>query len=286
MLWTEFYKAGIVTVGDLFNENNELMDYKQFLDKYNVKCDILKFYKLRKAIPIDWVHDISMLSSNITSTSSSTLLQIRIINARSTLTTLKAKHAYNTFVLDKWEKPTAFCKWESCYGVEDDWIHILTLPYSCTRDTRLQAFQYRIINRILPCRKWLNILTVVDSDLCTMCGDVDDIEHFLYLCPTTRVFWEHLEKWWNRLSPCNVTLTLKHILFGIYYDLKYFAEINFIIILAKYYIYIKKHYKEQICFFTFLSHLKYKLMIEEYAHKINNTTEIFQKKWKNIFDEL
>ena len=32
--------------------------------------------------------------------------------------------------------------------------------------------------------------------------------------------------------------------------------------------------------------LQHTIMIEEYVHKINNTTEIFQKKWKNIFDEL
>ncbi len=37
LLWTEFYRAGIVTVGDLFNDNNELIGYKYtkiLLDKF------------------------------------------------------------------------------------------------------------------------------------------------------------------------------------------------------------------------------------------------------------
>ena len=250
-----------------------------------MKCDILKFYRLRKAIPMDWIQEISLLSCT-DAISTSSAIQIRIKDSRVTLANLKAKQIYSTFVLDKWEKPTAFGKWELDYDVSNDWTNILSLSYSCTRDTRLQAFHYRIVNRILPCRKWLNRLTVVDSDKCLICNEVDDIEHFLFNCPTTRVFWEHLERWWNRLSHCRVSLTIKHILFGIYYDLKYFSEINFVILLAKHYIYIKKHYKEHICFFAFLGTLKYKLSIEEYIHKMNSNLDIFQKKWQNIYDEL
>ena len=286
-MWTEFYKAGIVTVGDLFNENNEMIDYKQFLDKYNVKCDILKFYRLRKAIPMDWVQAVSeALGGIVNNTQSNVSLQVRLRHTTAPYTKLKSKEIYNTFVSDKWERPTALSKWEHSYCIDEDWSTVFALPYSCTRDTRLQAFQFRIIHRILPCRKWLHTLTVVDSDLCIICSDVDDIEHFLFSCPTTKMFWDHLEKWWNRLQLCNVSLTLKHIVFGIYYDLSYFAEINFIILLAKHYIYIRKHYRQEICFFAFLNTLKYRLTIEEEIHKMNNTLDTFKKKWQKVYSEL
>ncbi len=288
LLWKEFYKAGIVKVGDLFNERNEMMDYKQFSDKYNVRCDILKFYRLRKAIPMDWVHAISDVScNNVTNTKYTLPLQVCLMDTRIEYTKIKAKRVYNTFVIRKLERPTALCKWEQSYDIEEeDWVNIFALPYSCTRETRLQAFQYRIIHRILPCRKWLHTLTVVDSNLCILCNEVDDIEHFLFSCSTTRMFWKHLERWWNRLPLCKVSLTLKHIVFGVYYDLPYFAEVNFIVLLAKHYIYLKKHYEQEICFFAFLGILKHKLTIEEQIHKMNNTLDIFNRKWQIVYSEL
>ena len=94
--------------------------------------------------------------------------------------------------------PTAIEKWNSTYDIcSEDWPEIFRLPYSCTTDTQLQSFQYKILHRIFPCNKWLNIQKVIPSAQCQFCNELDDIEHYLCNCCHIVDFWTELEKWWN-----------------------------------------------------------------------------------------
>ena len=50
------YKAGVVRVADLVNENGCIMDYNGFNNKYHTNCNILLYYKVLKAIPKPWLN--------------------------------------------------------------------------------------------------------------------------------------------------------------------------------------------------------------------------------------
>ncbi len=40
------------------------------------------------------------------------------------------------------------------------WKRIFNLPFSTTKDTKHQSFQFRIIHKIIPCNKWLQTIKI------------------------------------------------------------------------------------------------------------------------------
>jgi hypothetical protein len=93
------------------------------------------------------------------------------------------------FVKMKYEVPTAISKWETDFEISDDWKCIFRLPYNSTRETQLQALQFRILHRFLPCKKWLYDISIMNSNLCLECNVIDTIEHYIYACKPVKHFW-------------------------------------------------------------------------------------------------
>ena len=201
---------------------------------------------------------------------------------------ITTKAIYNCFIKKKYETPTALAKWECKYNLDsiNDWKHIFQLPYISARETIIQAFQFRIIHRIFPCKRWFYNLGVESTDVCNYCNDTDTIEHSLYHCVKVKPFWGQLERWWNDISQTQIVLSEKHVVLGIYYDNNFYSNINYIILCSKMYIYRQKFTESNISFINFLKQLKYKLEIEKTICQIQNTIPHFNKKWENIISSL
>ena len=198
---------------------------------------------------------------------------------------VSAKTIYNCFVKLKYVTPTALSKWDVICE-PSDWKSVFKLPYSCSREPYLQALQYRIIHRFLPCNKWLCNISIKNYNTCDRCGTVDTIEHFLYSCQPVRTFWNEVETWWNSVSPNPVVLTEKHVIFGFYYDLPHFENVNYLLILGKMYIYNCNLSENDVYFNTFLLMAKRKLEIEKIICTNNQTLTKFNKKWSCIVENL
>ncbi len=45
------YKAGVLRIRDLLDNNGKILDFKAFMTTFQVECNILLYYKIIKAIP-------------------------------------------------------------------------------------------------------------------------------------------------------------------------------------------------------------------------------------------
>lgn len=158
---------------------------------------------LGKIIPMEWTEMLSPIDREINAVG----LYVKDPRGQLTdITRLHAKDIYKTCISKKPWVPTARVKWQSILplyeevGRVETWTKWYRLPYVISREVRLQSFQYRIINRTLPCRYYLKQLRVVDSDICQFCADIDDLFHFLYNCDHTRTFWDSLAVWLKEYS--------------------------------------------------------------------------------------
>ena len=50
---------------------------------------------------------------------------------------------------------------------EEKWIDVFLRPYIYSRETKLQPFQYKIINRIINCNKKLFDMKIKHSPVCS-----------------------------------------------------------------------------------------------------------------------
>ena len=102
----------------------------------------------------------------------------------------------------------------------------------------------------------------------------------------SKIFGKKVENWWNDVSDCPVSLTVKHVIFGIYYDLNHFSAINYIILLGKMYIYRQRLNEKGVSFEFFLNELRFKLEVEKTIYESNSTLTKFNQKWGNILHKL
>ncbi len=206
----------------------------------------------------------------------------------------KSKDYYWEMISKKSKTPSCQQKWcESFPELKDVdkevWDRIYRLPFRITRETKLQSFQYRLINRIIPCNKWLYNIRIKDNANCNYCECEDNLQHFFLFCNKAKEFWSIWFNWWKYvtgidLSNCDVLTEC--ILFGYPGTDDMIDVLNYCTLHAKYYIYIQKLMCDNnIDFCNYLVLLKRKLSEEKFICKQNDTTHNFVK-FNLIFDSL
>ncbi len=137
------------------------------------------------------------------------------------LLTASKINIYDILILNKYVRPTALDKWQGIYCIEEnDWSHIFKQCYFCSRETKLQSLQFKIMHRIIPCKKWLLDQKVINSPSCEMCKEekVDDMTRHFIECSGLNNFRNVFENWWKRIATYPIQLSGKLIMFGIYYE--------------------------------------------------------------------
>jgi hypothetical protein len=161
--------------------------------------------------------------------------------------------------------PTSIEKWIEKFSFlnDNDFKQYFTLAHKAVQDTKLQSFQYKILNRILPCNESLHKMKLKLSSKCDTCKETETLEHLLYLCKETKLFWKYLVNWMDS---------------GLY---KYF-----IIMHAKWFIYRSKLKQENIFLMSFLTNLKYHVQIEHLIECIKITDRGIANKWDKLYFTL
>jgi hypothetical protein len=173
--------------------------------------------------------------------------------------------------------PGSFNMWYTIFPrlteIEDIvWYNILYALKMCVTSYKLQSFQYKIIYNIINCRKKLYEWKIINCPKCLFCAEIDNIDHYFIHCKRTQKFWNSLFNWWNNLSEIEIHLKqdeiIENILFGFNLIDDRYILLNFIILHAKYYIYvcnqtIENEQTVNIDLLDFLVYLKGKLLIEK-----------------------
>ena len=184
--------------------------------------------------------------------------------------------------------PSSKIKWISKFNIiESNWKHIYLNAFNSCRSTKLQSFQYRIINRTITCNHWLFNAKIKISPNCVSCMVDDTIEHFFIECTLVTLFWTSLNRWWKRLSNALYNISDTHILFGFFEKSPLNACLNFILILAKKFIHdCKMNEQKNISFFPFIKVLKIQLSLEEAICAAKGDLDNFNTTFGTIYENI
>ena len=132
---------------------------------------------------------------------------------------------------------------------KEDWAPIFKRTFKVTKEPYLQSFYYKIWNRILNTNKNLFKWKIHSSNECKSCGEVDCVEHHLFYCKDRKLFWKRFKGWMIGNLGYGLELTVCEIIFGIPNtnnpDIR---QVNFLILLGKWYINKCKPTKKHIFF--------------------------------------
>lgn len=181
---------GCNKVADLFDESMNIISYNQFCNQFT-HINFLDYASLIASMPADWKRVLTK-ETNKPDIGELDLFHQVIAEPKT------CKFAYKCFIEDLITTKPHEVKWrESGINMSDEKRRLYNvLPYKCTKSTKLQAFQYKIIHRILGIGVFKKICNIAEDDTCTFCAnEPETLLHVFVECPVVRKFWETLCTW-------------------------------------------------------------------------------------------
>ena len=125
--------------------------------------------------------------------------------------------------------------------------------------------------------------------MCEVCTtNTDTIEHHLVQCKLTYDFWLGILKWFKSVTNVTFDVSVYEFLFGIPNETQNntIHQLNLLLLLGRYYIYVSKQKKENLDIFTFLHECKSYLMIEQEIKAVANDSDQFNRMWGELIDNI
>ena len=284
--WKTWYSKGILRIADILDINGSFLSHEELQRVYNVNCSFMQMLQIRLSIPLLWREVINNKSKNEFNEA------FFIFGNNDTWISLQkadSKQLYWSQVFATQNKtPACIAKWEESLGYIssiDEWQTAFKLPFKCCEETFLQSFQYRIIHRIFSCNHWLNTMKVLNSPLCQYCKLDDTICHYFVHCKLVQSFWDSLAIWWSNLFISMLELNNEIIIFGVNITTKETRLLNYILIFAKWYIFVRKSSGtlKDVDFYQFLTKVKERLVYKRCVKKIQGNIQQFDLLWGEIY---
>ncbi len=269
--WLE---KGILYVEDIMVEDR-LMNFEELAFLYDLpERDRRVFDHIENVLTnIDNIDNVQDVDHDESLTNSELLANIVFQKA--------PKYTYN-FMAKARAKPPAVMlqKWEADMGetlTREAWEKINKNTYTSTIETKLKTFYFKFLHRILANNEFLSRVDIIESDLCTFCQEnVETLYHYLCSCPLSIIFWTEVLTWIKTNTNIDIELIPAVLLFG--RDVK--SEcIQYILLFAKYCIYLSRLRGQIPMFDVFLAQIKAQYNIEFKIAEENFTIHKLFEKW-------
>jgi hypothetical protein len=268
------------------NDKNEFKDEEVLLKEKGIHPrPFLEYCSIKTAIPYKW-KQLLKNDDNVVSNHTVGAINIEMGDDIVDLKTCNNKSLYWQ-ILNKHNNSTPASKsyWMRTYDVNtDDMSLIYLIPFKAVRDTKIQSFQYKILNHIYACRLKLCHWRIKETDTCTYCDNPDNLEHHFYHCEQVSRFWRAIDRWWSEICQDCVIDNLKTVMLGVYDKDCHSNQINYIILKSKWYISRCKYLKEDVNLLEFLPELKKELLMERLISYKNGKIENFNKLWDEVME--
>lgn len=247
---TEWQRAGIRYISDLCHRNTgTFLSHTELANTYNVTCSFLDLLQVRMAIPLHWRRLLTDHPPPDTPLLSDYEIKIQGQNLADA-SALRAKAMYELIIQGRDTVSTACLRWqedkeEIVLSDREEWRESCTSSFKATRETKLQSFHYKVVNRTLPCGSFLQRVRIAESDWCAFCDETDLITHHLFKCAKVQPFWIQLCEWFRREVNLYLDrLSAKEYIFGLARGAHLRDPINYILLSIKFYIFRQKMFHD------------------------------------------
>ena len=277
IFFKHWYDRGIKFIRDIVDNNGTFLSVEDLRTKYGINTHFLEYYSIRSAIPGHWKQQIRNDPIKIPEE----FPVIYINNMSHCILHLSCNQIYWCLIDSKFKDlATGQIRWSETFEISaPDWVNIYKLPYSCTIETRLQAFQFSLLHRFVVHNSRLKTMGLTESDLCNYCPSVDTIIHRFVECDQSKTFWSRFQDWWNGIyTGENIVLSSSDIIFGLYKS-KHMYALNNCILQGKYYIHARACQEFNLQFTNFLPYLTHKVKTERQVRYNQSKQNLFTKQW-------
>ena len=263
--YPSWYDKGIHCIQDLLC-GDRVMEFFELVLDYDISIpDLRKYNFLIKGLPYDWIKQSN--NQDPFDLIVDCLVQLKKV----------PKFAYS-ILQDKLVAEDLEEKWFYYFNLEEDvdWAVIHTRNFTCTIETQLRSFYFKIFHRAVATNDFLFKINRSDSPLCAFCKlSPETIVHFLIECPVVQDLWKDITEIGNPLD-----ISFFERMFGINQDSCHNQCMNFIFLCTKFDIYRCKFQNQVPSFQALLSFIRLKIKSEYIIAKQNDKLHKHLKKFK------
>jgi hypothetical protein len=246
----------------------------------------MKYNALKNAIPQNWRIALKTMRIPENTMSFDEDTFIKIGKTSKNVKNVINKELYWSLVRKIQIKPIFMEKLQQDLNIkEEEWGTILKIPW-CISNTKIRAFQYKLLFNLLPCNLYLQRIKRSDTDKCRACGKLDEIAHYLFECPSVVPFWNSFMRWWNALSKKQLFLDKRSAIAGFMGKIGNIETLNACLLFAKWHVYKSKLNESEVFFYNFMGELKYILETEKIIAIRNEKVEKYNIKWQMVEDYI
>ena len=255
IFYKKWYQSGISCANQFIKEKpNLFFSRKEFEHMHNITVFPLAFCGIISTLKALWRNQARHSTGNVEeqATSVTDILKSKKPN----------KLAYQKFLQYKSTSPIpSQKKWSNLIQEYHDinWNNAYRLALKCTNSTKLIEFHFRLLHRVLATNTVLAKMGFRNDNKCTFCGkDPEKILHLFWYCNKTQVFWDHLSSFLHQhnILPQNCGLS-KLTALGLRPDSSRNNRIvDYISLLARFYIWICRSKERKPTLESFCSYLK------------------------------
>lgn len=272
----------VYRVKDLLDNSGRFLRFKPFVEQYKINTIFLNYLSCIKSIQA-YINEKNIQFENSDSQKKPKALQI-------ISSVPKGSRKYYDILIEKIEilNIKAFLKWEEKLSIPIDWNKVC-MKIRKIKEIKLKWFQIRICHRILVTNTVLKEMGIVNDNACSFCErEKDTINHYLWDCQYSRQFWFELETLLkDKCQNCaRVTLNVELILFGTDDQNKTDEVFDFIILIAKYFIYKCRINKIKPNVHRFIKELENNYKIEKHISSLEMKHFDFNVKWCSYMNLL
>ena len=177
------------------------------------------------------------------------------------------KIAYKAIINEKKEVPlNSQTKWlhdllPHTTSPEVNWKYVYLMPFQTTKSTKLIVFRYKLSHRRLTTNTFLyKVLKLKENDKCTYCQTYkEDLIHHFWSCKYTAIFWTLLKLWLidRKILHKDHNFSIE-VPLGLRPDTsKNMHQINFCLLLARYFLWCCRTTEKLPKFEHYLHQLKF-----------------------------
>jgi hypothetical protein len=287
--YKKWYDKGIIMLHDIVKENGDFKSAEELTNEFNIPIKVLEYNGLKSAIPQMWRTGIKTMKIPAMAISNAEQLFMNCSNGLAAISILSNKEIYWAFVKKKATRPICALKWCEQLNIDMEQWKLLYLVYAGTKDTKIKAFQYKVLNNLIPCNLYLNRIGRSNTNRCANCNELDDLSHYFVKCPEAEAIWHQLTLWWNKLSGQKVKLSERDIIIGLEprnVKLNMEPQLNIIILAAKWMIYANKQLGQKTKMLHIINGIKQIIETLKYIAGRNQRLMKHEEAWGTIIESL
>ena len=274
-----WYNKEVTLVNDLVKDNGDFYTESEFKNIFHVKTNFIQYQGIVNAIK-------SFANKNNITFNTKCISPIQpSIFSCITKSKRGCQDIYKILNNNK-DEPTSKLKWQQIYTIDEQtWDKIFNSPFSNKLSSQQQWLQTRINHRILPCKKYLHTLKLIENSSCSSCDQEETLIHMLWTCPATQSFLNKIKTWFSAIN-VKCSFNERSFIFNTNIGTNMSKTELAIVIEIKYYIFSTKRLNGTLSTTAFKNRLKYTLLALKEIATQNGNLDSFKAQWNILYNIL